>query len=166
MIRAARPEDAGRICDIYNHYVLHAVTTFEESPVSQEDMRTRIEEVQQQFYWLVYEDADDGVIGYAYAGKWKPRAAYRFSVETSVYIAAAHCGRGIGKALYAELLARLRGTRVHSVVGGVAGDNPASVALHESFGFRKIARFEEIGYKFGQWIAVTYFQLLLETPAP
>lgn len=162
LIRAAHPDDVARICDIYNHYVLHAVATFEESPVSREDMRGRIEEVQQQFFWLVYEDEADGVIGYAYAGKWKTRAAYRYSVETSVYIDAAYCRRGIGKALYAELLTRLRETAVHSVVGGVAGDNPASFALHESFGFRKVAHFEEIGRKFGQWIGVTYFQLLLD----
>jgi L-amino acid N-acyltransferase YncA len=162
LIRDARADDAARVCDIYNHYVLHAVATFEESTVSREDMSARIEEVQSQFFWLVYEDERDGVIGYAYAGKWKTRAAYRFSVESSVYIDPAHCGRGIGKALYTELLARLRGTRVHSVVGGVAGDNPASFALHESLGFRKVARFEEIGYKFGQWIPVTYFQVLLD----
>lgn len=161
LIRSAHPDDVERICEIYNHYVRHGVATFEESAVSREEMRGRIDEVQQQFFWLVYEDDADGVIGYAYAAKWKTRSAYRFSVETSVYIDAAQCGRGIGKALYAELLARLRGTDVHSVVGGVAGDNPASVALHESFGFRQVARFEEIGHKFGQWIAVTYFQLLL-----
>lgn len=163
LIRAARADDVPRICDIYNHYVLHAVATFEESPVSREDMRGRIDDVQQQLFWLVYDDDADGVIGYAYAGPWKTRAAYRFSVETSVYIDAAHCGRGIGRSLYAELLTRLRGTRVHSVVGGVAGDNPASFALHESCGFRRVARFEEIGHKFGQWVPVTYFQLLLGT---
>lgn len=162
LVRPATPEDAERICAIYNHYVLHAVATFEESPVSQEEMRARIEEVQQQFFWLVYEDDADGVIGYAYAGKWKTRAAYRYSVETSVYIDAARHGRGVGKALYADLLTRLRGTSVNSVVGGVAGHNPASFALHESFGFSKVAQFEQIGHKFGQWIGVTYFQLLLQ----
>jgi L-amino acid N-acyltransferase YncA len=162
LVRAAHPDDAERICAIYNHYVLNAVVTFEESPVSREDMRGRIEEVQQHFFWLVHQDESDGVIGYAYAGKWKPRAAYRYSVETSVYVDAAHQGRGIGKTLYAELLTQLRGTRVHSVVGGVAGHNPASFALHESLGFRKVAHFEQIGHKFGQWIGVTYFQLLLE----
>lgn len=165
IVRAANPDDAERICAVYNHYVLHAVATFEESPVSLEDMRERIAEVQQQFFWLVYEDESAGVIGYAYAGKWKPRAAYRYSVESSVYIDAAHHGRGIGKALYAELLAQLRRTSVNSVVGGVAGHNPASFALHESFGFRKVAHFEQIGHKFGQWIGVTYFQLLLEPSA-
>jgi L-amino acid N-acyltransferase YncA len=161
LVRVANLDDAERICAIYNHYVLHAAATFEESPVSREDMRGRIQEVQQQLFWLVYEDEAHGVIGYAYAGKWKPRAAYRYSVETSVYIDADHHGRRIGKALYAELLTRLRGTNVNSVVGGVAGDNPASFALHESFGFRRVAHFEQIGHKFGQWIGVTYFQLLL-----
>jgi phosphinothricin acetyltransferase len=161
LIRPAHADDVDRICDIYNHYVQHAVATFEESPVSREDMHGRIAEVQERYFWLVYENGFDGVIGYAYAGKWKTRAAYRFSVETSVYIDPAQCGKGIGRALYTELLARLRDTNVHSVVGGVAGDNPASFALHEAFGFRKVACFEQIGHKFGQWVGVTYFQLLL-----
>lgn len=160
-IRSARSADAGRICAIYNHYVAHAVATFEEEPVPAEEMQQRINDVQQHFFWLVSETDDDGVIGYAYAGKWKARAGYRFAVEVSVYVDPAHQGHGIGRALYAELLDRLRQTHVHSVVGGVAGSNPASVALHESFGFQRVAHFQEIGHKFGEWIDVTYFQLLL-----
>ena len=160
MIRSAVPGDADRLCEIYNHSVLNDVATFEEEPVSVEEMRQRVEDVQKHFFWLVYEDGGD-VVGYAYAGKWKARAAYRHSVELSVYVSPDRQGRGIGRQLYAELLRLLGATDVHSVIGGVAGDNRASFALHLSFGFEQIAHFREVGHKFGHWVDVTYFQLLL-----
>ena len=134
MIRFAAPADATRLCQIYNHYVHTAVATFEEEPVSEEEMRRRIGDVQKDFFWLVYEEGDQ-VVGYAYASKWKARAAYRHSVELSVYLDPERHGLGIGKQLYAALLDRLRERDVHSVIGGVAANNPASIALHLSFGF-------------------------------
>ena len=160
MIRFATPADAKRLCQIYNPYVLTAVATFEEEPVSEEEMRRRIGDVQKDFFWLVYEEGDQ-VVGYAYASKWKARAAYRHSVELSVYVDPQRHGLGIGKQLYAALLGQLRERDVHSVIGGVAANNPASIALHLSFGFVQVAHLREVGHKFGQWIDVTYFQLLL-----
>ena len=160
MIRSAAAGDIDRLCEIYNHYILTSVATFEEEPVPVEEMRQRVADVQKHFFWLVYED-DDGVAAYAYAGRWKARAAYRHSVELSVYVSPERHGRGIGTQLYAELLRRLREKDVHSVIGGVAGKNAASFSLHLSFGFEQVAHFREVGYKFGQWIDVTYFQLLL-----
>ena len=160
-IRSARDGDADRLCAIYNHYVLTDVATFEEEPVAPVDMRQRVEEVQKVLFWLVYE-TDGAVVGFAYAGKWKVRAAYRYSVELSVYVDPQHVGRGIGKELYADLLSRLRETQVNSVVGGVAGNNPMSIALHHSFGFEQVAHLRAVGYKFRQWIDVRYFQLLLK----
>src|SRR5262245_52920242 len=118
------PRDAEQLCEIYNHYILNSVVTFEEEPVSSNEMRQRVEDVQKPFFWLVYED-EGAVVGYAYAGKWKARAAYRHSVELSVYVSPDRHGLGIGKQLYAELLRRLGERDVRSVVGGVAGGNPA-----------------------------------------
>lgn len=160
MIRSAVPGDAHRLCEIYNHYVINDVATFEEELVPVEAMRQRVADVQKDFFWLVYEDGGE-VVGYAYAGKWKTRAAYRHSVELSVYVSAERQKRGIGTQLYAELLRLLGETDVHSVIGGVAGNNRASFALHLSFGFEQVAHFRDVGHKFGQWIDVTYFQLLL-----
>ena len=160
MIRSAVPSDANRVCEIYNHYVLTAVATFEEEPVSEAEMRQRIAEVQKHLFWPVYEH-EGVVVGYAYAGQWKARAAYRHSVELSVYVSPERQGLGIGTQLYAELLRRLSERDVRSVVGGVAGNNAASIALHLSFGFEQVARFRDVGRKFGQWIDVTYFQRLL-----
>jgi L-amino acid N-acyltransferase YncA len=122
-------------------------------------MQRRIRDVQKDFFWLVYEEGDQ-VVGYAYASKWKARAAYRHSVELSVYVDPQRHGLGIGKQLYAALLGQLRERDVHSVIGGVAANNPASIALHLSFGFEQVAHFREVGHKFGHWIDVTYFQLL------
>ena len=159
-IRDAVAGDSDRLATIYNHYVTTAVATFEEQPLTGGEMRTRVEGVQAQFSWLVCE-IDGQVVGYAYAAPWKARAAYRHSVETSVYVDAGRHQRGVGKLLYRELLARLKAADVHSVIGGIAGRNEASVRLHEAFGFVHVACLREVGFKFDQWIDVNYYQLLL-----
>ena len=153
--------DAGAIARIYNHYVLHTAISFEEEPVSLEMMAQRIAEVRSSSLpWLVAEQQEQ-VVGYAYAGKWKGRCAYRHSVETSVYLDPAFVGRRIGTQLYLALLDRLLERSIHVAIGGIALPNEASVALHERVGFVKVAHFREVGYKFGQWIDVGYWQRVL-----
>jgi L-amino acid N-acyltransferase YncA len=160
MIRPCQPADAAQICGIYNHYVRETVVTFEESPVLEAEMARRIGDVTAQLPWLVTER--DGVIqGYAYATPWKTRAAYRHSVESSVYLARHAVGKGLGVQLYAALIAELRQRGLHCVIGGAALPNPASVALHEKLGFHKVAQFPEVGFKFGQWVDVAYWELVL-----
>lgn len=159
MIRACTAGDAAAVAEIYNHFVRETVVTFEETQVSAAEMAQRIAEVGARFPWLVWDD--DGVVGYAYASAWKTRSAYRFSVETTIYLAAGHEGRGIGSKLYGALLAELKTRGFHSVIGGVALPNPASIALHEKLGFRKIAHFAEVGRKFDRWVDVAYWQLIL-----
>jgi phosphinothricin acetyltransferase len=154
------PADATAIAEIYNHYVRETVVTFEETPVAASDMAQRIADVGAPYPWLVSDDGG-AVVGWAYATPWKTRSAYRFSVETTVYVARSHHGRGIGGALYRALIDDLRARNVHSVVGGIALPNPASVALHEKLGFRKIAHFAEVGRKLDRWVDVGYWQLLL-----
>jgi phosphinothricin acetyltransferase len=159
-IRACLASDAASICDIYNHYVRETVITFEEEPVSEREMSERIRDVSARWKWLVAED--NGLVqGYAYASAWKTRAAYRHSVESTVYVAAEHVGRGVGTQLYRQLLAALRQQNVHYVTGGIALPNPASVALHERLGFRKNGHFSEVGYKLGRWVDVGYWELIL-----
>ncbi len=160
MIREALTEDAGAICAIYNPYVLDTTITFEEEAVSIEAMRGRIADVSSRLPWLVYE-MDNQVIGYAYATAWRARPAYRYSVESTVYLEPKACGRGLGRTLYQELIARLRTKGIHRVMGGIALPNQASVTLHERLGFEKVAEFDEVGYKFGRWINVGYWQLKL-----
>ncbi|TWC71446.1 arsinothricin resistance N-acetyltransferase ArsN1 family B [Herbaspirillum sp. SJZ099] len=160
-IRHALASDAAAICDIYNYYVEHTTISFETESVGVETMQARMAEVQAQFPWLVYEE-DGVVLGYAYASKWKPRAAYRHSVEASVYLHRDAAGRGAGKRLYARLFEMLKAQGVHLVIGGITQPNAASVALHERMGFVKCAHFSQVGRKFDRWLDVAYWQLNLE----
>lgn len=160
MIRSATPADAAAICVIYNHYVLETAITFEEAAVRPVEMESRIRETLPGLPWLVW-DHDGSIHGYAYASKWKGRCAYRHSAEVTVYLDPASTGRGAGSQLYQALFADLRQRRFHTAIGGVALPNPASIALHERLGFRKVAHFEQVGWKLGRWIDVGYWQLLL-----
>ena len=100
-------------------------------------------------------------LGYAYATSWRVRSAYRFSVESTVYVATGHGGKGNGSALYRSLIAALREPGLQVVIGGLALPNEASVALHECIGFEKVAHFRRVGRKFEQWIDVGYWELQL-----
>ena len=160
MLRSCTVDDAVRICDIYNHYVLETVITFEESVVSPTEMAQRILDVTSRLPWLVWE-RDSEILGYAYASLWKVRSAYKNSVESTVYLAPTATGQGIGTKLYAALIADLRRRGLHCVVGGAALPNPASIALHEKMGFVKVAQFREIGFKHGRWVDVAYWELIL-----
>lgn len=159
-IRPASSADAAAIAAIYNHYVASTTISFEEEPVSDDDMANRIASVGAKLPWLVCEQ--DGVLlGYAYATPWRVRSAYRLSVESSVYVSPAHPRQGVGTRLYRALLEQLRARGLHMVIGGIAQPNEASVALHESLGFRKVAHFSEVGMKFGRWVDVGYWELKL-----
>ena len=158
MIRAARHDDATAIAEIYAHYIEHTVVTFEEQPVGADAIRSRMGDLESGLPWLVCEQ-DGKVIGYAYASEWNGRCAYRHSAEVSVYLDHREVGRGIGMRLYSQLLDDLRARSFHTVIGGVALPNAASVALHEKLGFEKVAHFSEVGWKFEKWIDVGYWQL-------
>jgi phosphinothricin acetyltransferase len=160
LIRPVLPADAERICAIYNHYVAKTIVTFEEQPVTAGDMRARIAAVAERLPWLVLE-RDGRIAGYAYAAPWKARSGYRHTVESSIYLAPEHVGRGLGSALYGALLEALPPLGVHCVIGGAALPNPGSVALHEKLGFSRIAHFSQVGRKFGRWIDVGYWQRTL-----
>ncbi len=143
MIRSAKLADAEAVARIYNHYIENTVVSFEEKPVSVDEMHGRMEEKLAAYPWLVVEDGGE-VMGYAYAGKWNTRCAYRFAAECSVYLDHEHLGKGNGSRLYSALLDELRARSVHCVIGGVALPNPASVALHEKFGFEKVAHYRDV----------------------
>jgi L-amino acid N-acyltransferase YncA len=159
-IRACVETDAAAICEIYNHYVRETVITFEETPVTPAEMAQRIAEVTARFPWLAAEERG-AIVGYAYAAPWKARSAYRFSVETAIYVAEGHMSRGLGTVLYRELIDGLRRLGVHCAVGGIALPNPASIALHEKLGFKKIGQFVEVGRKLDRWVDVGYWELIL-----
>lgn len=160
-VRLALPTDAPAICAIYNPYVTTTTITFEEEAVAEPDMAQRIADVGTAgLPWLVAETGGK-VVGYAYATRWRVRQAYRYSVESTVYVDPAFVGQGVGRALYDVLLDELRQRGLHLVIGGIALPNEGSIALHEKLGFHKVAHFAEVGMKFGRWIDVGYWQLNL-----
>lgn len=160
MIRTATQNDAQQIVDIYNYYILNTTVTFEEEAISAKTMGERMTEVLEKYPWLVYEQ-NGKIVAYAYAGAWKSRCAYRYSVETSVYLENGLSGKGIGSALYKELLSKLQTLNLHGIIGGIALPNEACIALHEKFGFEKVAHFKEVGHKFNKWIDVAYYEKIL-----
>jgi phosphinothricin acetyltransferase len=160
-LRAATAADAEQVARIYNHYVRHTCVTFEEQPVAAAEIAQRMREVAaSSLPWFVAE-LEGRVVGYAYAGRWRVRSAYRFSAETTVYLEPEATGRKVGTRLMEELLRSLRETSLHVVIAGIALPNPASIALHERLGFHRVATFEEVGFKLGRWIDVAYWQAAL-----
>lgn len=161
VIRAVTAADSEAVARIYNHYVQETIVTFEEQPVSSTAMAQRIRDsMSAKLPWLVAEQAGD-LVGYALASKWKERCAYRFSREVSVYVDASYVRQGVGSRLYDRLLSQLERQGTHAVMAGIALPNEASVALHESLGFQKVAHFKEVGFKFDRWIDVGYWQRTL-----
>ncbi len=160
MIRAVKLEDAVEIAEIYNYYILNSCVTFEEFAVSAEEMRGRIESTNSKYPWFVFEK-DNVILGFAYASAWKPRSAYKYTVESTVYLKKEAIKNGIGSMLYTALIGQLTELGFHAVIGGISLPNEASIALHEKFGFEKIAQFKEVGYKFKKWIDVGYWELLI-----
>ena len=159
MIHGVILDNAEAICNIYSHYIEETLVTFEEESVSIEKMQCRINDEAGSFPWLVFE-SDGDILGYAYASRWKGRCAYRYSVESTVYLAPDVTGRGIGSQLYDALLPILRDRAIHSLIGGIALSNPAIINLHEKMGFKRVAHFKEIGWKFKKWIDVGYWKLI------
>ncbi|WP_338847709.1 arsinothricin resistance N-acetyltransferase ArsN1 family B [Massilia sp. W12] len=161
-IRPASGDDAAAIAQIYSHYILHTTISFETEAVDGAEIAQRMQDVQAcGLPWLVL-CAEGQVQGWAYASRWRTRCAYRGAVELSVYLAPQVCGRGWGEALYRALLQQVRAAGLHTAIGGIALPNPASVALHEKLGMRKVAHFEQVGRKFEQYIDVGYWQMVWE----
>lgn len=157
MIQKAIPsKHAGSITEIYNHYILNFHSTFEVDPVSEVEMMSRIEAVAKVYPWIIFEE-DNKVLGYAYGSQWKPRAAYKFTVESSVYVHPEAQDRGVGKALYIELLKILGETKFRTVLAGISMPNEPSIALHENLGFVKCGQLPKVGYKFDKWWDVGYW---------
>jgi phosphinothricin acetyltransferase len=161
MIRRVMTEDAAAIRGIYNYYVEHTVISFEEKPVTLEEMEGRIRSIGAAYPWFIWEEKDGGLLGYGYANTWKDRPSYRYTAELSVYVRNGRQGGGIGGALMARLLEELRKTELHALVSAITLPNEGSVALHEKFGFKHTGRFREIGFKLDKWLDVGYWELVL-----
>lgn len=153
-VRPSTENDVSAIATIYGHHVLHGTASFEtEAPGEEEMRRRRADVLARGLPYLVAEDGDGTVLGYAYASAYRPRAAYRNTVENSVYVRHDIVGRGVGRLLLAELIARCEALGLRQMVA-VVGDsaNLASVRLHEAFGFRLIGTLSAVGRKHGRWL--------------
>lgn len=160
-IRSASEADAAAITRIYNHYISNTCITFETEVVQASEMALRIgDTLAIPLPWLVAE-VDQEIVGYAYASRWKGRCAYRFAVESTIYLDPVKTGKGIGMKLYSDLIEAIRAHSMCSVIGGISLPNEASIRLHESLGFRKVGHFERVGYKLDRWVDVGYWQLQL-----
>ena len=159
MIRHARPGDLARINDIYNHYVRETPITFDlvETPLS--DREAWFERFAEQGRQQLFVAEEGGVVlGCAYSYRFRDRAAYDTTIETTVYCDAAATGRGLGTALYDTLFAAIANENVHIAIAGITLPNPASVALHERFGFQLVGVTHEVGYKFGRYWDVAWYE--------
>ena len=161
-VRAATPDDAHAIAAVYAPYVTDGVASFEAAPPSAAEFAQRMD-APPRLPWLVAA-ADGAVVGFAYASKHRTRAAYRWSVDVSVYLAAQARGRGIGRALYARLLPEVRALGYVSAFAGITLPNPASVGLHEAMGFTPVGVYPDVGFKHGRWRDVGWWRLRLQEP--
>jgi phosphinothricin acetyltransferase len=158
-IAAGSVEDLRAINEIYNHYVANSAITFDVEPRARAwRLEWFAKYADRGRHRLLVAREDGRAIGFATSSPYRPRAAYDPSVETSVYLAAAHTGRGVGSALYGALLEALEADDVHRAYAGIAMPNPASVRLHERFGFRRVGYFSEQGRKFGRYWDVAWYE--------
>ena len=157
LVRDATAQDADACAAIYRPYVTDTAITFEYEPPTAEQMAERIAAAQRAHAWLVLED-DGRVVGYAYAGPYKERAAYRWACEVSVYLEQGRRRGGGGRALYEALLARLTERGYRTAIAGMALPNEASVGLHRALGFEPVGTYRRIGWKHGAWHDVAWVQ--------
>jgi phosphinothricin acetyltransferase len=162
-IRRARGEDAAAFAAIYAPHVTRGIASFEEQAPTPDEMRARIAKLDGRFPWLVAE-ADGTVLGYAYADRFRDRTAYRWAVETTVYIAEGAQRRGVGRLLYARLLDILRAQGFTQAIAAISLPNDASVKLHELAGFRRAGVYRQVGRKLGRWVDVGLWQTELQEP--
>ena len=159
-VRPAQPEDLREIVRIYGEAVLHTVATFDLEPATETERRQWLEGFTDDDPLLVYDDGD-AVLGFAFYLPYRVKPAYAKTKEVTVYIAEEHRRRGAARALYAALIAHARERAVHSLVAVIAGDNPASVALHEELDFERVGTLRQAGYKFDRWVDTTFYQCIL-----
>ncbi|MDY6068640.1 MAG: N-acetyltransferase family protein [Opitutales bacterium] len=161
MIRPVNISDAEKIAEIYNYYIANSTATFETEILTVAEMQKRIEEISAEFPYYVFADNNDTVLGYCYAHRWKQSAAYAQTYETSVYVAHTAMGGKIGTKLMQKLLAECKSRPCHALVACITEGNAQSEKLHENFGFKKVSHFEQVGKKFGKYIGVADYLLIL-----
>ena len=169
VIRLAVPEDAGELLEIYAPYVLNTTVTFEYEVPTVEEVSGRIRKTLEKYPYLVAQ-LDGRIVGYAYAGAFRSRAAYIWSAEVSVYVRDGYHRLGIGRLLYGELERLLRYQNIASMQACISHPNRESIKFHTSLDFERVARFSKCAFKLGRWVDVVWMQKVLhetnDPPAP
>ena len=165
-IRPAQPRDLAAITRIYDHAVRHGTASFEIEPPDEREMARRYEALRAGGYPYLVAELDGAIVGYAYAGPYRARAAYRWSVEDTIYVAQSSQRRGIGRALLERLIADAEAGGFRQMIA-VIGDsaNASSIELHRAAGFRMVGTFDNVGFKFGRWLDSVLMQRPLGTGA-
>ena len=163
-LRDAEPRDIPDMREIYNHYVMNSTVTFDEDALTLAEMRKKYKIVADLNYpWLVAVSPRGVVLGYAFVTPYRSKAAYRFTVENSIYLNPASTGKGLGAVLMKELLARSKAAGIKEIVAVIADQGAdASIALHTRFGFREIGHMGKVGFKFGRWLGTVLMQKSLK----
>ncbi|MDD9857952.1 MAG: GNAT family N-acetyltransferase [Gammaproteobacteria bacterium] len=161
VVRAAAVADAAAINRIYNHYVHHTAVTFDIEPWSTPRRRAWIAQFTGNPHHALVAELDGAVAGFAFNHRFRDKAAYRHSTETTIYTAPENQARGIGTALYENLFERIEKTELHRAYAVIALPNPRSIALHRRFGFTRIGTLHQVGHKFGRYIDVAWFEKAL-----
>jgi phosphinothricin acetyltransferase len=166
IVRPVAGADLAAVSDIYAHYVLDSVSSFEEVPPSSEAMAERHAAVTRMGLPYLCAEIDGAVVGYAYAGPYGTRAAYRYTVEDSVYVAADACGRGVGKALLTAVIAHCEAMGLRQMLAVIGNsENAASIALHTSLGFSHAGMGQSVGWKKDRWVDIVWMQRALNDGA-
>lgn len=166
LVRAVRADDLDGVAAIAAHYVLNSTATFAETPQTVAEWRERLGDLEGRGLPFLVAEADGEVAGYAYAGPWRPKPAYRYTVEDTIYLDPRHLGKGLGTALLGELVERAAKAGMRqmiAVIADAAGDG--SVALHRRFGFVEAGRLSDVGHKQGRWISTILMQRALSPGA-
>ncbi|MET4781711.1 N-acetyltransferase family protein [Glaciihabitans sp. UYNi722] len=163
-IRDARLQDMPDVREIYNHYVANSTVTFDEVAMSLKELRSKFQHVTKLgMPFIVAESASEQILGYAYVYPWKEKAAYRFTVENSIYLRPASTGKGLGKVLMAELIARSKAAGLKEIIAVIADKGAeASIQMHKSFGFKEIGHMGKVGFKFDRWLGTVLMQKSLK----
>jgi phosphinothricin acetyltransferase len=161
IIRDAVHDDLPAILEIHNDAIRTTTAIWDEHEVAIDERRAWFESRRAAGLPVLVAELEGIVLGYASYGPWRPKTGYRFTVENSVYVHPDHRGRGAANALMPALIEHARGGEVHSIVAGIEATNAGSIALHEKFGFRRVALLPEVGFKFGHWLDLAYLQLTL-----
>jgi|CXWL01.1.fsa_nt_gi phosphinothricin acetyltransferase len=161
LVRTFNESDVPPANALTNHYINHTAVHFALSPATDQEFADVWRKGREKFPWLAI-DHQGRFAGYAKAGIWRERDAYKYTVETGIYITQEAQGRGIGKVLYVELLKKLRDAGFHTAIGGLTMPNEASVRLHETLGFKKVGIYTAVGRKFDTWHDVGFWQIDLQ----